>query len=103
MTMDCIRASPSENVLCTSRTHLSVRGRTYGRSSSQLARCERLATPRMTPNTPAAAGLCAVEQKRVLAHGIRLKSCTVNTQPDPRQNHVLNALPPLERERLLPF
>jgi CRP-like cAMP-binding protein len=27
----------------------------------------------------------------------------VNTQSDPRQNHVLDALPPLERERLLPF
>jgi CRP-like cAMP-binding protein len=27
----------------------------------------------------------------------------VKTTPDPRQNHVLDALPPLERERLFPF
>jgi CRP-like cAMP-binding protein len=27
----------------------------------------------------------------------------VSTKPDPRQNHVLNALPPTERDRLLPF
>ncbi len=32
-----------------------------------------------------------------------LKVLKVDTNPDPRQNHVLDALPPLERDRLLPF
>jgi CRP-like cAMP-binding protein len=32
-----------------------------------------------------------------------LRVLAVNTKPDPRQNHVLDALPPEERDRLIPF
>jgi CRP-like cAMP-binding protein len=48
-------------------------------------------------------GLCAIEQKGAPADEMRLESPAVNKTSDPRQNHVLDALPPLERERLLPF